>query len=160
MIFFNLKALEKKLIDNHLSDKDAFNYFLILTIITSLSIYILNDKVGNYQLLFFDILFSISLTYLGLKKCFNVNSTGDNQDFYKRLFSLSFVIVFRLIGWTLLLLIPYILILMCLGLEIDSKDVLLLDVIDFLFDKVLQIMYYIMLYKSLYRVSRQITTHA
>ncbi|MES2514842.1 MAG: hypothetical protein V4580_11890 [Bacteroidota bacterium] len=159
MIFFKLKALEKKLIEGNVSDKHAFNYFLILSLISSLSIYLLNEDAPNSQVLFFNILFTLALTYVGLTQCFKVNATGDHKEFYKRLFSLSFVILVRIFCWCLLLLIPYWLILIRLGLELGTKGSLFIEIADFIFDKILQILFYILLYKSLKKISTHHTVN-
>ena len=158
MIFFSLKKLEKALVERKVSDKDAFNYFLILSIFSGISMYFLSDD-ANSELKFFDILLTILLTFFGFKQCFKVNSAGDNEEFYKRLFSLSLVIFIKISFYCLLLLTPYVLVLIWLELEIDSKENIFIEIFDFLFDKVVQLIYYIMMYKSLHRISRHTITN-
>ena len=138
MIFFSLKKLEKALVERKVSDKDAFNYFLILSIFSGISMYFLSDD-ANSELKFFDILLTILLTFFGFKQCFKVNSAGDNEEFYKRLFSLSLVIFIKISFYCLLLLTPYVLVLIWLELEIDSKENIFIEIFDFLFDKVVQL---------------------
>ncbi|GAA4325670.1 hypothetical protein GCM10023115_40120 [Pontixanthobacter gangjinensis] len=92
MIWFNIRSLEEKLIRNEISEKTGYYYLLAFFIILSLA---LNNNDGpdiqdKYWRLA-DIVTGFLIMVFGLRTAFKINAKGDNRDFLKRYFSLSFV---------------------------------------------------------------------
>jgi hypothetical protein len=105
MIWFNLKEMERKISTNDISEKESVNYYLAIFIISTIYAMIVAvlkkspiDSQG----------FSVTIQYfldglilvVGVLFSYKLNSNIDNKDFFKRFFSLSFVIFIRLTIYT------------------------------------------------------------
>ena len=107
LIWFDIIELERRLKNSEISDKDVFIYLLIYVII-----FVLYSRFGdNNSWLFLNnslfitiyMIMTIAIMIIGVKMTFNINSAGDNKDYFKRFLSLSFVTALRL---NVFLLIP------------------------------------------------------
>ncbi len=103
MIWFNIKELEKKIVENEFSDKEGFKYFLAFSILGFLATYI---SASENFISFIELLIGVVITIWGSYSIFKANSAGDGQDFFKRYFALSWVIGFRLLIIILIITIP------------------------------------------------------
>lgn len=103
MIWFNLKKLERKIIEDELSDKETFTYFLLTSVGGIFGI-----SSANYQdlHLVIELLLTVVITIWGSYIIFNANQKGDGKDFFKRVFPLAWVVAFRLLIFTIIALIP------------------------------------------------------
>lgn len=91
MIWFNIKALEKLLINGKVSDKLIFNYLFAHLILITLAGYLpVNDHDPKWAVLV-HILISLVAIIWGVRKTFEINREGDGRDYFKRFISLSFV---------------------------------------------------------------------
>lgn len=106
MIWFDIKKLEKDLVNGEVSDKEGYNYLLVSMIAMTIVSYIGNEEYGNKWLLFIEAAIEIFLTVALLKLTFDLNSNGDKKDYFKRFISLSFVSGVRLIVFALIVSIP------------------------------------------------------
>lgn len=103
MIWFNLQKLERLLIQNKITEAISYQYLLVLLVLLTLSanvpVKVFSNTGWEISYIILDLLITIVGTYL----VFKVNSNGDNRDFLKRYFSLSFVNALRLIIFYLVL---------------------------------------------------------
>lgn len=103
MIWFNIKELERKIIENEFSDEDGFKYFLASSIVGVLAS---SSSSSENFITFITMMIGLGVTIWGSYSIFKANSSGDGQDFFKRYFALSWVISFRLFIFILMLAIP------------------------------------------------------
>lgn len=153
MIWFDIQQLETGLKNRTLSEKQIFYYLLANLILFSVVPYIATNNNQNNWLIAFEILIIITITIIGTKKTFDINSAGDNKDYYERFLSLSFVVGIRFIVLVLVLMIPFYIIEDLVAKNISvNKD--LTGLSDILFAVVGEVLYYYMLTKSFKRVSQ------
>ena len=160
MIWFNLKEIERKIIQNELSDKETFNYFLWFSIMNVFGISSINHQDF---LSLTELLITFAITIWGTYTIFNVNNSGDGHDFFKRFFPLAWVVAFRIFIFTIIAIIPitfilYILILPHSITHLESDQTSPTEEWIFLIlSFIVLIIYYLQLKKSFKRVSsRQI----
>lgn len=110
MYFFNLKALENDLIDLKISEDEAFKYFLVLSLLTA-SLTYFNFASNSIDLLlnFIEGIIQFVISFWSIKKTYSINKNSDRIQYYQRFFSLSFVVLFKTLLYTLILIIPYVL---------------------------------------------------
>jgi hypothetical protein len=109
MILFNIKKLEQELSNRNISDKKALWYLIFTSLLFSLKSYVPNEIIETNEtnlLTLLEIAISAIITIWACLKTFEINSKGDNQDFFKRFISLSFVVTIRVLVFLFLLLIP------------------------------------------------------
>lgn len=97
MVLYNIKELEKLLLEGKVSDRLAFNYLFIHLILFTLTAYI--PQVGNDAAwsTWVHLLISLVAIIWGVRRTFEINRNGDNKDYFKRFISLSFVAGIRTI---------------------------------------------------------------
>jgi hypothetical protein len=153
MIWFDLKELELKLRNGDLSNKDIFNYLLAGLLMESIFSYMKRDDYTSKWLVAIEIIIVIITTVVGMKRTFDINSTSDNKDYFKRYLSLSFVIGIRLVVFVFIAAIPIGIISYFvdknIGVNQNMKDIFNLVIIA-----ATGIFYYFMLINSFKRVSR------
>ncbi|SOC81610.1 hypothetical protein SAMN06296241_3191 [Salinimicrobium sediminis] len=94
MIWYEIKELERLLITGKLSDKTAFNYLFVHLIFLTLADYL--PKGDDPTWVVWVLLFiSLAAVIWGVKKTYEINTGGDNRDYFKRFISLSFVAAIR-----------------------------------------------------------------
>lgn len=157
MIWFNIKGLEKKIIENQFSDKDAFNYFLAFSILGVLTTYL---STTQNIIAFIELLLGIIITIWGSFSIFKANSTGDGQDFFKRYFALSWVIGFRLFVFTLIIGVPLLIIFAIISYDSFSSfesgaESLTEDFVSMIITSLVLLIYYLLLTNSFKRVSQR-----
>ena len=103
MIWFNIKELEKRLIEGKFSDKLILNYLLTHLILTAIS-GLATDDEPLWMIWIQFIVGLIAVIWL-VRKTFEINQEGDNRDYFKRIISLSFVAGIR----TIVFMIPVLL---------------------------------------------------
>ena len=97
MIWFDIKTLEEKLIRNEVSEKTGYHYLLAFLILTALAVS--SDDTPSFVSKYWklaDFIIGILILVLGTRKVFSINREGDNRDFLKRYFSISFVHTIRI----------------------------------------------------------------
>lgn len=94
MIWYNINELEDLLINGKLSDKVAFNYLFIHIILLTLADYLPKDEDSTW-VVWVHLVISLVAVIWGVKKTFDINTKGDNRDYFKRFISLSFVAAIR-----------------------------------------------------------------
>lgn len=102
MTWFNIKELERKLINNELSDKESFDYLLFSSVLLTFFTYIGVKEHSNDWLHFLELIISLVITIVGTKATYTINATGGQKDYLKRYISLSFVVGVRLFVFALL----------------------------------------------------------
>lgn len=91
MIWFNIKKLERLITTEQFSEKDGYKYVLANTIYGIVySIYI--SMSGYNTDLLINAIITLFVTLSLLPLVFETNSVGDNKDFIKRFFSITWVI--------------------------------------------------------------------
>ncbi len=105
MYFLNLKKLENELINNTISENEGFKYFFFLTIISMIPMYLESHKDIASRLI--ECIIQIVIAIIGIKKTFSINKSGDGKQYYIRYFSLSFVTMFRVLIFYMIILIFY-----------------------------------------------------
>lgn len=106
MIWFDIKELEKGLVNGEVSDKEVYNYLLASLIVMTVTSYLGSGDYSNKWLTFIEAIVSIFITFIMVKATFDINNNGDNRDYFKRFISLSFVSGIRLIAFALIAAIP------------------------------------------------------
>lgn len=154
MIWFNIKALEKLLVEGKVSEKLAFNYLLTHLIFLTLTSYITGNSNPLLSILAHLIISLIAVIW-GVRKTFEINQGGDNRDYFKRIISLTFVVgirtvVFAFIGLFVLNLFNEILDVAGVPLGLTSLQEELLELAGLL---LFTIFYYYMLLKSFKRIN-------
>jgi hypothetical protein len=79
MIWFDIKQLEKELVEGNLSDKEGFNYLLANMILFSLEPYFAGDHYHNYWLTSIQFVVDIFITVILVRATFDINTNGDNK---------------------------------------------------------------------------------
>lgn len=107
MYWYNLGSLEKDILENKLTDKHVFYYFLASSIISVISANFVSDyETGPYVSTTRGLVLLL-ITIWGCYTIFKANSSGDGKDFFKRFFALSWVVGFRCFVWLCLILFVY-----------------------------------------------------
>jgi prepilin signal peptidase PulO-like enzyme (type II secretory pathway) len=153
MIWLDIKELETGLKNGALSDKEALNYLLANLILYSVVPYIGGNDSTNKWLIALEIVVVIAVTVIGTKKTFDVNSAGDNRDYFKRFLSLSFVTGIRLLALVLVVAIPIGIIVYLVDKNLDANENTK-DLFEVALTAVSGIVYYFMLISSFKRVSQ------
>ena len=153
MIWFDINELEQKLKNGDLSDKDIFNYLLANLIVYSILPYLSSNDYTIKWLIVIEIVIAIGITVVGTKRTFDINATGDNKDYFKRIISLSFVTGFRLLVFACVVAIPVALIVSLVDKTIIAFESMK-DLFNLSFTTVAGILYYYMLTSSFRRVSQ------
>jgi hypothetical protein len=102
MIWFDIKQLESKISNNELTDRDGFNYVLAYFIL-SIIVYSLITNDSNGWVKFLECIISVLINIWGLKAIYEANEKIDGKDFFKRFFSIFWVIGFRLFVITMVI---------------------------------------------------------
>jgi len=155
MIWFNIKELERRIVENEFSDKQGFNYFLAFSILGVLVTY---GSTSENIITFIELLISVAITIWGSYSIFKANSSGDGQDFFKRYFALSWVIGFRLLVFSVIIAIPLLVIYSVISYDsIDSysseSTTLTEDFVLMIISSLIGLVYYFLLINSFKRVS-------
>lgn len=106
MIWFDIKELERSLKTDSVPDKVIFYYLLVTLLIFTVAPYFTTLEHESNWMLFGEIILSLAITIIGTKMTFDINSSGDNKDYFRRFLSLSFVTAVRLFVFTMILAIP------------------------------------------------------
>lgn len=153
MIWFDIKKLEKDLVEGNISEKEVFNYLLTSTLISAIIPYLSDNNNDNKVLTGIELVIGILILIITLKTTFNINANGDSKDYLKRYISLSLVVFIRLVVF---LLIP-ISIVVITSRILETRNVLTYKGIEnsimFGLSIAAGIIYYFMLTKSFKRVS-------
>ncbi|MBS2213459.1 hypothetical protein KEM09_18765 [Carboxylicivirga mesophila] len=155
MIWFNIKELERKIIENEFTDKEGFKYFLGYSILSVIAIY---GSTSESFITFIELVLGVGITIWGSYSIFKANSNGDGQDFFKRYFALSWVIGFRLFIFTVLIAIPlgaiYNFVILASAQSIETETTALKkDFVTMILYSLLMLIYYFLLISSFRRVS-------
>lgn len=152
MIWFDIKELERGLKNEELSDNTIFNYLLANLIIYSLASYVASNEYKTNTILLLELIVTLSITIIGTKRAFDINSGGDSKDFLKRYLSLSFVSGVRLVVFITL---PFGIIKAIsnggMGTKYNNNTT---DLFDIFLTGVVGLVYYLILTNSFKRVSR------
>ncbi|MEM6642781.1 MAG: hypothetical protein AAF616_07355 [Bacteroidota bacterium] len=153
MIWFNLKELEQKIINDEFSDKEGFNYFLAFSILGVLTAYV-NSSESLITVV--EAAIGIGITIWGSYSIFKTNSSGDGKDFFKRYFALSWVIGFRLFIFVLILTFVFSIIYLSLVSPEQSANSNAGDFVTMIVSGLFAFIYYLLLNNSFRRVSMMI----
>ena len=151
MYFWKVNALADDLKADRLSEKEKMIYFFLSSIVTvfflEFSLYMgqVPDRVNITSSIL-----NVLVNAAGLLFCYQANKKGDNKAFIERIICLSVPIGVRVIIASSLLYIVYLIGFVVSGHEIDSAS----GVMDVLFGVAFEVIFYIYLGKSLYRISR------
>jgi hypothetical protein len=152
MIWRNIKALETKIANNELTDREGFNYFLFYFIIMAIPFGSIGKaesppvwiNVVSYVLIIF-------FNYWGLSKTFEINNQIDGKDFFKRFFALlcvNFVSLVRII-FLYSCFIVMTMVVLHFGWDINFADYKLITQIFGLFNSIaIQLLFYYKLIRS------------
>jgi hypothetical protein len=153
MTWFDIKQLERDLIEDRVSEKEVFNYFLTSSLVTAIVPFLSENDTPNKILTSIELVFGIILTIVLLKATFNINSDGDKKDYLKRFVCLSLVSFIRLLVFAL---VPILVFTVTLKI-IEAMNIITFDDIEGVFLLSLTICfgigYYFMLTNSFKRVS-------
>lgn len=149
MIWFNIQELEKKLINDELTDKESFDYLLSSSILLTFFTYIGTKEHTNDWLHFLELIISLIITIVGTKATYEVNATGGQKDYLKRYLSISFVIGIQLCLYVFLSAL-------LIGIIIATMHINLIneEIIKLIFVLVFGIVYYILVTNSFKRVNK------
>ena len=98
MIWFKIKELEKVLLYGKLSDLVAFKYLMAhLLLYALLDNYPAQGEQDPWWSLYAQLFIALAAISWGIGKTFEINRTGDDKDYFKRIISLSLVASLRTI---------------------------------------------------------------
>ena len=106
MIWFKVKDLELQLKARSVSEKTIFNYLLLQIVLNAILISIPFNKSQFDIYKFIDLLIGIFATVLTMNKTYQINSEGDQMDYFQRFIALSFVCGIRGLFYIIILLVP------------------------------------------------------
>lgn len=155
MIWFDIKQLERKLRLDNVPDREAFYYLLATMLMMVLTPYMGSNDYHYTWLSYIEATFGLLITSLGIKKCYDVNTAGDNVDFFRRYICLSFVMGIRLVVFVVLIGIPIAIVAIAIEETMPVNDTVT-DVLKLTLGMAVGIGYYYFLYKSFARVSQPI----
>lgn len=153
MIWFDIKELERSLKANTVSDKVIFYYLLVTLLFFTVAPYFSNVEHESKWVLAGEIVLSLAITVIGTKMTFDINSSGDNKDYFRRYLSLSFVTAVRLFVLTIIIAIPVAIAMAFLDGIIEANQIFK-HVLDLGLLITVGLFYYYMLINSFKRVSR------
>jgi len=155
MIWFNLKKLERLLIQNKITEAISYQYLLVFLVLITLSANAPETDFSHYGWEISYIILELLITIVGTYLVFKVNSDGDNRDFLKRYFSLSFVNGLRLVLFAVLIRLVFKIIMFVIPLDLwyTINDFFGEDSGEFFFDIILSIVFYMLLMASFKRVN-------
>ncbi len=155
MIWFNIKELERKIVDNEFTDQEGFKYFLAYSILGLMVTY---GSTSENLITFIEFLVGLAITIWGSYSIFKANSSGDGQDFFKRYFALSWVIGFRVLIIFITIALPLAIIYSVISYQSSDlynshSTTLMEDVIFMVIYLLSSLVYYVLLINSFKRVS-------
>jgi hypothetical protein len=155
MIWFNIKELERKIVDNEFTDQEGFKYFLAYSILGLMVTY---GSTSENLITFIEFLVGLAITIWGSYSIFKANSSGDGQDFFKRYFALSWVIGFRVLIIFITIVLPLAIIYSVISYQSSDlynsdSTTLMEDVIFMVIYLLSSLVYYVLLINSFKRVS-------
>ncbi|MBO2544420.1 hypothetical protein J0871_08355 [Salegentibacter sp. BDJ18] len=155
MIWFNLKKLERLLIQNKITEAISYQYLLVFLVLITLSANAPETDFSHYGWEISYIILELLITIVGTYLVFKVNSDGDNRDFLKRYFSLSFVNGLRLVIFYLVLKLIFKIIMFIIPLDLwhSINDFFGEDAGEFFFDIIFSLIFYWLLMSSFKRVN-------
>lgn len=153
MTWFNIKELERKLINDELTDKESFDYLLYSSVLLTFFTYIGVKEHTNDWLHFLELIISLVITILELKTTYTINTKGDQKDYLKRYISLSFVAGIRLFVYAFLVAIPFGILMVVINEPVE-KDQNYDEIIKLILISIFGIVYYIQLTNSFKRVNK------
>ena len=153
MTWFNIKEVERKIINDELTDKESFDYLLYSSVILTFFTYIGTKEHTNDWLNFLELIISIVITILILKETYTINAKGGQKDYLKRYTSLSFVAGIRLVVYAFLVAIPLGIIMAALHGNME-KNQINDEIVKLIFVSIFGFVYYIQLTNSFKRVNK------
>jgi ABC-type nickel/cobalt efflux system permease component RcnA len=153
MTWFNIKEVERKLINDELTDKESFDYLLYTSVLFTFFTYVGVKEHTNDWLHFLEFIITLIITIVGIKATYTINAKGGQKDYLKRYTSLSFVAGIRLFVYAFLVAIPFGIIMAALNGNIE-KNQTNDEIIKLVFVVIFGIVYYIQLTNSFKRVNK------
>ncbi len=156
MIWLNLKKLERLLIQNKITEAISYQYLLVFLVLLTLASNVSEtDDFSHYGWEISYVILELLITIVGTYLVFKVNSDGDNRDFLKRYFSLSFVNGLRLVLFAVGIRLIFKIIMFVIPLDLwhTINDFFGEDAGEFFFDIILSIIFYVLLMASFKRVN-------
>jgi ABC-type nickel/cobalt efflux system permease component RcnA len=153
MTWFNIKEVERKLINDELTDKESFDYLLYTSVLFTFFTYVGVKEHTNDWLHFLEFIITLIITIVGIKATYTINAKGGQKDYLKRYTSLSFVAGIRLFTYAFLVAIPFGIIMAALNGNIE-KNQTNDEIIKLVFVVIFGIVYYIQLTNSFKRVNK------
>ncbi|WP_310594853.1 hypothetical protein [Flavobacterium sp.] len=153
MTWFNIKEVERKLINDELTDKESFDYLLYTSVLFTFFTYVGVKEHTNDWLHFLEFIITLVITIVGIKATYTINAKGGQKDYLKRYTSLSFVAGIRLFVYAFLVAIPFGIIMAALNGNIE-KNQTNDEIIKLILVVIFGIVYYIQLTNSFKRVNK------
>tara|TARA_B100002049_G_scaffold229843_1_gene206008 strand:+ start:169 stop:681 length:513 start_codon:yes stop_codon:yes gene_type:complete len=155
MIWLNLKKLERLLIQNKITESISYQYLLVfLVMLTLASTFPEKDDFSHYGWKVAFLILELLITIVGTYLVFQVNEKGDNRDFLKRYFSLSFVNGLRLVLLAVFIRLVFKVIMFVIPLDLwNTINDFFMDSGEFFFDIILSIVFYVLLLASFKKVN-------
>jgi ABC-type nickel/cobalt efflux system permease component RcnA len=153
MTWFNIKELERKIINDELTDKESFDYLLYSSVLLTFFTYIGTKEHTNDWLHFLELIISIVITVVGTKATYTINAKGGQKDYLKRYTSLSFVAGIRLVVYAFLVAIPLGIIMAALHGNME-KNQTNDEIVKLIIVSIFGFVYYIQLTNSFKRVNK------
>jgi hypothetical protein len=153
MTWFNIKELERKIINYELTDKESFYYLLNSSVLLTFITYIGTKEYTNDWLHFVELIISLVITVVQLKATYTINAKGGQKDYLKRHISLSFIVGVRLFVYAIFtgFLVGIIMVALNGHVEKDPNNE---EMIKLIFISIFGIVYYIQLIISFKRVNK------
>ena len=97
MYYWNTKELADQIKEGSVSEKEKKNYFIVISIIVTLSAYsVIGSEITNPMGIFVMIVLDILITIFGINITFNTNQGNEGSDYIARVTMLSLPILIKL----------------------------------------------------------------
>lgn len=150
MIWFNLQELERKIINDKLSEQEGFEYFLAFSIMGVIGMFV-NSSKGLLTVL--ELAIVVGITIWGSYMIFKTNSEGDRKDFFKRYFALAWVIGFRLFIFAMIATVIISVLFITFGSSGRGTNKNAIDFLTMIISALFGLIYYLLLNNSFKNVS-------
>ncbi len=157
MNWYNVRELEKRLLDGQVDDIEELHYLVMNVLIFSIApyLYVISPEqyYENAVMFVIELIAVVVITLVGIKMTFEINKLNGGQDYLKRFLALYFVNSIRILVFIFAATIPMGLILYLFN-ESYADQAPMTDTMHFALGLTVMLIFYWMLIRSFNRISK------